>query len=204
MSRSARAPDKTSIKFYPTAHRDNPIELSMPAPADGTHRLLEVFSVEGGKGDDSLIAPITNDANASLGGYGSDLLVGSNGSDVLDGGKGGDTLYGDGNHDQADANAAGQDVVRGGDGDDHVYGYMGQDHLEGGADNDYLVGGSGSDQVEGGPGNDTLAVIERGSATDYDQFLGGTGDDKYVFKGEWGVASLGEAGGAGTDTIDLS
>ena len=189
----SKGDDGTKVTFYPTAESKNPIELGMPASAAGSHQLREAFGVSGGNDVDTLIAPIPNDATALLGGDGADLLVGSNGSDFLDGGKGADTLYGDGNHDAAVGADDGQDVVHGGDGDDHVYGYRGDDHLVGGAGNDYLVGGSGSDQVEGGPGDDTLAVIERGNKEkDYDQFLGGDGSDSYVFKGEWGVASLGE------------
>ena len=216
----------TNITFYPNLEevaklskwysKANPIELSKPEGAAGTHRLIEVFGAEGGKGDDALITPFEDDANASLGNDGGDLLVGSNGSDFLDGGKGGDTLYGDGSHAIASGQDDGRDVVRGGDGDDHVYGYMGPDHLEGGSGKDYLVGGAGNDTVEGGPGKDTLAVIERGKPEDYDHLLGGADSDTYLFKGEWGVASVAEnrsflAGcwetirlAGSKDTIDLS
>lgn len=98
-----------------------PIKLSKPEPAGGTHQLLQVFGVDGGKGDDTLIAPVLNDASALLEGKGADLLVGSDGSDLLDGGDENDTLHGDGSHNEANAAATGQDIVRGGEGNDSVY-----------------------------------------------------------------------------------
>ena len=107
----------------------------------------------------------------------------------------------------SDDGGDGEDVVVGGAGNDRIYGLTGEDRLIGGSGDDFLVGGAGDDIVLGGAGRDTLAVIERGGAGDYDRLIGGDDSDTYVFKGDWGIASLTEEGGlltTGRDAIDLS
>ncbi len=198
------------ITFYLDSNLKQPVRLAQPS-GETHHQLFEVFEADGGEGNDRLISYIAGDAqdadraNALLGGGGDDVIVGGLGTDYIDGGDDADRIFGDGAHSTGTAQVASSDVILGGDGDDRLYGNRGDDNLSGGVDADTLVGGAGSDVVLGGPGKDTLAVIEAGSASDYDQLLGGENDDRYQFAGGWGVASIGETGDTkGIDTIDLS
>ena len=81
-----------------------------------------------------------------VGGSGSQVVVGTAGSDRLVGGSGNDELCGLG----------GDDVLDGGSGQDHLEGGDGSDVLRGGSGNDDLDGGAGFDRLFGGSGNDTL------------------------------------------------
>ncbi len=208
--------NNVKIQFFRTrtdaeANGSNKVRIISPNDTTTTHRFHPVYTLNGEAGNDKIYADVKDGddrANALDGGEGSDLLVGGNGADYLSG-EGGqdDYLYGDGAHSVAGAggNDEGNDILKGGDGPDYIYGYIGTDYLEGGDGDDWLYGGMGSDIVIGGRGDDTLAVIEHGVAGDYDLFKGGEGNDKYVFKGEWGVTNIvEEEGGGEKDDISLS
>jgi len=81
-----------------------------------------------------------------VGRSGSQVVVGTAGSDRLVGGSGNDVLCGLG----------GDDVLDGGSGHDQLEGGDGSDVLQGGSGNDDLDGGPGFDRLFGGSGNDTL------------------------------------------------
>lgn len=115
----------------------------------------DTLTIQGGAGDDTLIA-----VNAGFATY----LLGLGGDDQLTGGGFGDTLLGD----------AGQDTLRGLAGDDVLDGGDGDDRLAGGDGHDWLLGGAGNDVLSGGAGADTLDL---GSGTD--RADGGGGDDLY-------------------------
>lgn len=97
------------------------------------------LQLDGGRGNDTLIAALGND-----------LLMGGSGNDVLAGSKGDDTLVG----------GDGNDVLRGNDGNDSLTGDNDTDSLDGGKGNDTVFGGSAQDSVIGGPGIDTFDAFD--------------------------------------------
>lgn len=82
------------------------------------------------------------------GGSGSQVVIGTEGNDVLEGGSGDDVLCGLG----------GDDVLRGGSGNDILVGGPGNDRLEGGSSNDTLYGTEG-ERLDGGSGANQVMVI---------------------------------------------
>jgi predicted extracellular nuclease len=81
-----------------------------------------------------------------VGTEGDDVLVGTNGRDVI-AGLGGDDVIRGGN---------GEDVICGGLGNDRISGDNGDDVLLGGFGDDVIDGGNGDDRLIGGPGTDVL------------------------------------------------
>ena len=165
--------------------------------------------LNGGEGDDTLIAGADNDA--LLGGAGDDLLVGGAGDDVLDGdddftaASTAWTITSAANGNNFDSTfspvydnnpvtglVGGDDVLYGGAGNDRLYGLMGDDLLYGEDGNDILAGDDGDDILLGGAGNDSMTG-------DYGRdvyFNGRTvvqGDD-YLDGGEGNDAMAGEGG----------
>lgn len=128
--------------------------------------------LNGGNGNDTLMAGAGRDALAGSGG--DDLLWGGSGEDALDGGAGNDVLNGRADDDVITA-GGGNDTLRGGVGDDRLAGQSGDDLMSGGLGDDVLMGGEGNDTARGGAGDDWLD--------------GGWGDDAL-------------SGGAGDDTVD--
>lgn len=108
-------------------------------------------------------------ADVLLSSDGPDMLNGLAGNDRLEGLGGSDTLLGD----------AGIDTLFGGEGDDTVFG---------GADGDSLFGDAGNDILAGEQGNDTLQ--------------GGLGDDIYRFAVGDGFDNVFETGGA--DSVEFT
>ena len=94
--------------------------------------------VDGGAGNDSILAAHLPETAILIGGAGNDALFGGDGNDSLAGGDGSDILYG----------GAGNDTLNGGRGRDRLFGGSGDDTLVA-ADGelDYLNGGSGHDQA---------------------------------------------------------
>lgn len=78
-------------------------------------------------------------------------------------------------------------------------GFSGNVTLNGMGGDDFLYGGSGNDTLTGGPGDDTL----NGGAGN-DTLNGGAGNDTYVFGNAWGIDTITEAAGGGTDTFDFT
>ena len=114
---------------------------------------------------------------------GNDKIYGKAGNDTLTGSAGDDQLYGDAGVDTL-AGDAGDDVLEGGTGADTLLGGADNDQLYGEAGNDTLTGGEGADTLVGGLGNDSyrfnlgdgLDVIDdRGSTSDSDKIVLGTG-----------------------------
>lgn len=140
---------------------------------------------------DALADSYAPDTNLIIGTDGGDLLQGTAGDDViwaldgpdrLEGGAGNDTLLGDSGSDSILA-GDGDDVVLGGDRGDVIAASNGDDTVFGEGGNDQIGGGEGNDSIEAGDGNDIVG--------------GGGGDDIILLGSGDNVAS----GGAGNDLI---
>ncbi len=135
-----------------------------PAAVRGADEILKCAGVQG--------------TWAELVAEGYDVMVGTDGDDVIDvsGGDRPDIVFGlDGN-----------DTIITGDGDDRVCGGHGNDTITTGGGNDRISGSSGNDSIDAGGGNDRVWA---GSGND--SVNGGGGDDAL-------------AGEGGTDLIDGS
>lgn len=97
---------------------------------------VELASLTGGPGDNTVAASAFS---------GSVVLDGGAGDDILQSGRGADELFG----------RAGNDWLDSGAGNDLLEGKEGGDVLRGGEGNDELRGGPGDDTCTGGPGNDS-------------------------------------------------
>lgn len=120
----------------------------------------------------------------------------------ISGGAGNDTLHGSAYRDNLDGDA-GDDILNGNDGDD------------------YLRGGGGADTLNGGAGNDTVGYFAADDTPGTFRMVQGTGGDaglwfveisdgtaterlfsvKKLPSGAFEVTGLGQAAGAGTDTL---
>jgi Ca2+-binding RTX toxin-like protein len=98
---------------------------------------VEEAHVEGGGGNNTIVAAAFTGRVSMTGGDGADRIVSGAGNDALLGGSGRDQLLG----------GAGNDELRGGSGDDE---------LRGGDGSDQLLGGGGDDVCVGGPGGDSF------------------------------------------------
>lgn len=138
--------------------------------------------------------PVTS-TNTILGGLGSDILIGTTGSDEIRGGDGDDLIIG----------AGGADRLYGEDGNDLIFGGGGNDEIHGGAKVDILVGNAGDDCLFGGGGQ----TLTRGGLSVQlgDIFFGVDGNDLIV-SGEAETDTLTEIdvawGGGGDDRVRLS
>lgn len=162
----------------------------------------DVFQVAGRISGDPL-------NNVLVGTQGSDLMMGLAGADRIDGHGGNDAIYGGHSHDTIRGGAGddyidggryhdrlfgddGNDTIKGGTGVDIIYGGAGVDLLKGGEDADRLDGGTEADILYGETGNDIL----RGGSDD-DQLFGGLHNDR--LHGDDGNDTL--EGGAGADAL---
>jgi Ca2+-binding RTX toxin-like protein len=98
---------------------------------------VEEVRIEGGAGNNKIVAAAFTGRTTLTGGDGADRIVSGTGNDLLHGGKGRDQLLG----------GAGNDELRGGPGDDE---------LRGGDGNDQLLGGDGDDACSGGAGGNSF------------------------------------------------
>jgi hypothetical protein len=96
---------------------------------------------------------------------GTNVIVGTNGSDQLNGTDGNDCILGLG----------GSDTINGFGGVDFISAGAGDDQVTGGAGNDYILGGAGNDTIDSGPDDD---FIDGGNDTD--TCSGGTGVNSVV------------------------
>ncbi|MEO1678355.1 MAG: calcium-binding protein [Pseudomonadota bacterium] len=170
----------------------------------------EVLEVNGQGGDDTIVASEDLAGVIALkldGGDGDDLIIGSDGEDVIYGGDGNDILIG----------AKGNDEVFGGDGNDKMV-------WNNGDGSDRMVGGEGFDIVEvnGATGAGDIFTVDAGehpgsvefarenlgqfqldiSETERMRINGGGGDDEVTGSdGLKGVVTLFVDGGAGNDTL---
>lgn len=101
------------------------------------------------------------------GGLGDDVLLGTDGANLI---------YGNEGNDKVTAKA-GNDLIYGWTGSDTIYGDDGDDTLAGDADGDWLSGGAGKDVFYAGDGNDTLT-----GGTGFDIMNGGAGTNTYLFR----------------------
>ncbi|WP_280801522.1 calcium-binding protein, partial [Anabaenopsis tanganyikae] len=100
-----------------------------------------------------------------------------------------------------EAQQAGILTVIGGTGNDIINAatYTTAIYIEGGDGADTLTGGTGADTIDGGIGNDT--ITGGGGA---DSLMGGDGDNRFIFTDTVQFAAVTIAGGANTDTIQLT
>ena len=132
-------------------------------------------------------------------GAGNDTICAGGGDDIINAGNGADTVFAGDGDDTIQA-GQGRDTVDAGDGDDFVSGGRGKDALNGRAGNDDLRGNEGTDTINGGPGDDELrggqkADIVFGNSGN-DILIGGTRPD--ILIGGNGLDSYN--GGSGNDT----
>ncbi len=143
-------------------------------------------------------------SNGQIVNSGGNLIMGTEGDDVLEGTRGRDIIIGLDGHDTIHG-LRGDDVLIGCDGDDHIdggpgnddihgdaFGYFGNPNYEGGG-NDFVEGRGGHDSISGGAGDDVL----RGGFGD-DFVVGHQGED--LVKGHRGDDVL--LGGFGDDRVE--
>lgn len=163
--------------------------FSTPLPTSGNDVLttqgLLTTSINGGFGDDIMSG--TNNADTLMGDWGDDTLSGGGGDDILSGGFGNDSMYGGAGSDSM-YGAYGNDVMYGGDGDDFINGEYDDDTLYGEDGNDIINGGMGNDTYIGGAGDDVLA--DEG------------GDDTFIFNPGDGNDTIIDQGGS-LDTLHI-
>src|SRR4051812_46566684 len=85
----------------------------------------------------------------------SDVIYGTNGTDVIVGGRGADQIHGLGGDDFICGEGA-RDILTGGSGDDELSGGGAGDAIFGGSGDDFLNGGDRTDQLHGGSGDDDM------------------------------------------------
>jgi len=111
-------------------------------------------TINGGSGDDILMANAGNDS--IKGGGGNDYAWGGSGNDTITGGLGNDKVLG----------GTGDDVLSGGEGNDKVTTGDGNDSATGGKGDDTIFGGLGNQTLSGNSGFDTLDLFKvKGVAT---------------------------------------
>jgi len=125
------------------------------------------------------------------GGSGDDEIHGQGGNDTINGGSGNDLVYGNDGNDTINGDAD-DDDLHGDAGIDTIHGNDGLDRIWGDAGNDLLYGDAGEDAIRGGADNDT---IEGGSEADV--IFGDAGTD--IISGDAGPDRI--RGGDGNDTI---
>lgn len=147
-------------------------------------------TMRGTNGNDVLIG--TDGPDVIMSGTGRDRIEGLGGNDLVCAGRDNDIVNGGPGNDILHGNEA-ADVLNGGFGDDELWGGLWRDTLNGGPGNDLLRGGSGADILRGGLGNDTAFgwqgqdVIEGGAGNDTvngqagrDTVIGGPGADTVI------------------------
>lgn len=186
----------------------------------GTTKDDQIF---GFAGDDVLTGFAGNDQLD--GGTGNDTMKGGDGNDTYVVDSAGDVIDEQGNADKGDTVRAGVSVDLGtlasgaienatlitkaaidakGNGADNVLtGNASANVLTGLGGNDTLIGGGGKDTLNGGDGNDVIVVRD----LEFQQILGGTGEDTLRFLGGGQTFSLGAYAGSSIqdiERIDLS
>ena len=123
-------------------------------------------------GDDVILG--TDGADVISAGDGNDLICAEGGDDIINAGNGADTVFAGSGDDTVNA-GQGRDFIDSGAGDDFVSGGKGKDTIDGGAGDDDLRGNEGTDTLNGGSGNDELRGGQKA-----DTINGGSGDDNLV------------------------
>ncbi len=167
---------------------------------------VEVVSVTGTAGNDTISGGTFDKAMIIRGLAGQDRLTGGNGNDHIDGGDEtvlvagklkGDTIAG-GKGNDVIFGGAGDDSINGGDGHDAIDGQAGNDTISGDNHNDTLIGGTGRDSLTGGNSSGTITSNDLLYSGDFlsgdvsdgeiDTLISGTGTDTVI--GEAGVDVL--------------
>jgi Ca2+-binding RTX toxin-like protein len=195
------------------AFGENP---QLPPSATGADVLTGYGRLQGGLGDDTMIA--TGPANfvAEKIVDGSDVMRGEDSRNAVDYSLRADGVEvsldglandgdptGSGERDLVGAGideingGTGDDLIVGGPGNEILYGGDGSDHVVGGGGDDTLQGGIGDDFVEGGPGADVLFGEWTWDKPADDVMDGGEGDD--LIMGGSGRDRL--SGGPGNDRV---
>ena len=141
------------------------------------------------------------DDNVLVGTNGRDLILGRAGADNIRGLRAGDCLFGQRNADRI-AGQRGSDIIGGGRGADRLKGQRHKDKIRGGGGRDRIKGGNGRDKLRGGRGIDSIRgglrrdkiKGDRGR----DKLHGGRGHD--TLRGAEGNDRL--RGGRGRDILD--
>ena len=142
------------------------------------------------EGDDVILGTEGDDVINALGG--NDIICGLGGDDTINAGNGADMIYGGDGDDTINA-GQGRDAVFGEDGDDFISGGKGKDAIRGGDGNDDLRGNNGTDTLGGGDGDDTINGGQKA-----DVLSGDDGDDVLI----GGTRPDTLTGGAGADILD--
>ncbi|MEO1208235.1 MAG: Ig-like domain-containing protein, partial [Cyanobacteria bacterium J06638_20] len=173
-------------------NRDGTVTYTPDLGFSGTDRFTYTITSGGVTETATIIVNVTPAGpTPGLGSSGGDIVVGTNGDDILNGfsdvdilrGLGGNDLINGGSSEDTMRGDSGNDVLNGGSGNDDMRGGSGNDILNGGSGNDFMTGGNGRDVLSGGTGNDRLY----GNAA-RDILNGGGGRDRLQ-------------GGAGRDTL---
>ena len=148
-------------------------------------------------GDDVILG--TEGPDVINAGDGRDTICAGAGDDIINAGDGADMVFG-GSGDDTITAGQGKDTVYAQGGDDFVSGGKGKDTLIGGRGNDDLRGNEGTDTIDGGAGDDVLRGGQKA-----DSIMGGSGNDalfggiiRDVLDGGTGLDTYN--GGAGLDT----
>jgi Ca2+-binding RTX toxin-like protein len=152
-------------------------------------------TVDGGSGDDTVVLQAGNTGQVTLGtendsvfsafDFGSMLLFGNEGADMIDAVNSSSAQTILGGNDSADAN----DCIIGGSGADLIFGNGGADTLHGRFGNDTLIGGFGADSLYDnvGGGNDLVFANEGNDTIDIwsgnDTLFAGQGNDSVAVQG---------------------
>ncbi len=116
-----------------------------------------VVAVDGGGGDDTIVAAVASCPTGCHLGVGSQTFEGGEGDDVVFGERGNDTLLGGPGNDQL-FGGIGDDLLRGGSGSDRLAGGFGFDSIDGEEGDDYVRGDSTVDRiVDSGGDTDVLS-----------------------------------------------
>ncbi|MDB5469060.1 MAG: outer rane adhesin like protein [Caulobacter sp.] len=152
--------DQLTIKnWFVTANR---IEYMRFANGD-EFRIADITTfIVGTGGSDVIIG--TSGTDFVYGGAGNDVIHALQGKDFISGGLGNDMVTGDSDEDLV-LGGLGNDMAGGGGGNDTVLGDQGDDTVYGGAGSDIVSGGRGNDTVHGGAGDD-IVLFKRGDGRD--------------------------------------
>lgn len=180
LRRDSSSPWSASVSY-------DPATVATAPTCEGLHATSDLL---GGRGPDVIIG--TDGDDLIRGEQGDDIICAGDGDDIIFGGRGADSISGDAGNDDI-RSGIGRDTILGGAGDDALRSGNGIDVVLGQAGDDFVLGGNGNDDIGGGAGDDFLD----GRNGD-DIIKGGGGDDTLI--GNRHNDEL--VGGAGTDTFD--
>jgi hypothetical protein len=118
---------------------------------------------------------------------GDDVIIGTDGPELINGEGGNDTICA-GRGDDWIVGSTGDDMIKGEGGADTIYGNADDDFIIGDAGDDDIYGGDNDDYIEGQRGDDELygedgidALVDYGEVSDYDEFDCGDDTDAAFF-----------------------